>query len=90
MTRPKSNCSACSLGTIGLLAGGLIGFLLRPSGLFGVQAPFGAVITRGASLRGLDQLLLPLAQQSFNYLLVGAIVGAAFGATVGYFAGHRE
>jgi len=88
--KPTSGGAAYGLGIVGLLVGGLIGFLLRPSGLLGVQAPFGAVITRGANLKGLDQLLLPLAQQSFNYVLVGAIIGAVFGATVGYFASQKR
>ena len=35
--------------------------------------------SQGVCLFGLDQLLVPAAQQSFNVLLLGALVGAAAG-----------
>lgn len=77
------------LGFAGLLIGGLVGFLLRPSGsVFGLevgQLPFKDVITRGGSLKGADLILTPIAQSSFNYLLAGAIVGAVCGVLLGYF-----
>ena len=66
-------------GTLGGGAGALCGFLLRPSAPFVGQLAFGTVVTRGANLRGLDELLVPVAQASFNYMLVGAIVGVALG-----------
>ena len=65
--------------TAGVAIGALIGFLLRPSVPLIGQLPFTAVITRGGSLQGLDQILVPAAQTSFNYLLVGGIVGAVAG-----------
>jgi hypothetical protein len=64
---------------IGVIVGGFIGFLLRPAVALVGQLPFTVVITRGATLQGLDQLLVPAAQTSFNYMLVGWIVGAVAG-----------
>jgi hypothetical protein len=61
---------------IGLFLGGLVGFLLRPSIPLIGQLPFEAVITGGLSLDGLDSLLIPIAQTSFNYMVAGAIIGA--------------
>jgi len=63
----------------GLLIGGFVGFLLRPSVPLVGQLPFTTVITRGANLRGLDQLLLGHARTSFNYLIAGMILGAIVG-----------
>ena len=63
----------------GLLIGGFVGFLLRPSVPLMGQLPFSTVITRGANLRGLDQLLLGYARTSFNYLLTGLVLGAVVG-----------
>ena len=63
----------------GLLIGGLVGFLLRPSVPLIGQLPFSTVISRGANLRGLDQLLLGYARTSFNYLLAGLVLGAVIG-----------
>lgn len=69
-------CGAC--------VGGLLGFLIRPSVPLIGQLPLEAVLTRGASYSGLDQILVPFAKQSFNYLLVGFILGGfgGFGARV--------
>ena len=63
----------------GLLIGSVVGFLLRPSVPLMGQLPFKTVITRGANLRGLDQLLLGYARTSFNYLVAGMILGAIVG-----------
>jgi hypothetical protein len=66
---------------IGMILGALVGFLLRPSVPLIRQLPFGVVITRGANLNGLDIVLRSTAEQSFNYMLIGAIVvGAVLGA----------
>jgi hypothetical protein len=62
----KSNGLAVKLGIIGFIAEGVIGFLYRPSALLIGQLPFDTVITRGANLKGVDQVLIPLAQSSFN------------------------
>ena len=64
---------------VGILMGGVVGFLLRPSVPLMGQLPFGTVITRGANLRGLDQLLLGYARTSFNYVLAGLVLGAVIG-----------
>ena len=53
------------------------------------QLPFRTVITRGANLRGLDQLLLGYARTSFNYLIAGMIVGAVVGL-IAAFAVSRQ
>lgn len=59
----------------GSIAGAILGFLLRPSlPLFG-QLPFGIVLTRGENLSGMDVLLKSTAEQSFNYVLMGASFG---------------
>lgn len=68
---------------IGGALGGIIGYLTRPSAMFVGQLPFGTVITGGSGLQGLDQLLVPTAQQSFNQMLTGAIVCAVLGGVVG-------
>jgi hypothetical protein len=71
-------------GTIlGVLVGGLVGYLLRPSVFLVGQLPFGTVITRGAYLQGFGQLLIGTAQASFNYLFVGAVIGGVVGCYVG-------
>jgi small basic protein len=67
------------LAIIGLLVGGVVGFLLRPNVPLMGQLPFTTVITRGSNLRGLDQLLLGYARSSFNYLVAGIIVGTLIG-----------
>ena len=63
----------------GLMIGSIVGFLLRLSVPLMGQLPFTTVITRGANLRGLDQLLLGYARTSFNYLVAGMILGAIVG-----------
>ncbi len=55
-----------SLAIAGLLIGSMVGFLLRPSVPILGQLPFRTVITRGANLQGLDQLLTGYARTSFN------------------------
>ena len=77
------------LGFVGFLLAGFIAFLARPSAALIGQIPFGVVITRGMHLKGMDQLLVPLAQQSFNIMLIGAIIGAVSGSVIGYFIGKR-
>jgi len=67
------------LALAGLLIGGVVGFLLRPSVPLMGQLPFTTVITRGSNLRGLDQLLLGYARSSFNDLVAGIIVGTLIG-----------
>lgn len=89
---PFANVGASALGVdaplwlfcvVGGMLGGIIGYLTRPSALLVGQLPFGIVITGGAGLQGLDQLLAPVAQQSFNQMVTGAIVCAVLGGVVG-------
>lgn len=70
------------LAIVGLLIGGAVGFLLRPSVPLMGQLPFTTVITRGANLRGLDQLLLGYARSSFNYVVAGVVLGGIVGLIV--------
>jgi len=72
------------LGVLGSAVGGVIGYVTRPSAPLIGQLPFQAVISRGRSLQGFDQILMPLAQQSFNYLLTGILIGAACGVIAGH------
>jgi heme exporter protein C len=68
---------------VGLILGALIGFLLRPSAPVLGQIPFSVVISRGSNLAGLDVLLKSLAEQSFNYMIAGALVGGVLLGIVG-------
>jgi hypothetical protein len=69
---------------IGFLVGGFIGFLARPSGFLVGQLPFETVITRGIYLKGMDQILVPLAQRSFDTMLISTIIGTIVGYTIDY------
>lgn len=59
---------------VGCLFGATFGFLLRPSFL-GEKLALHHVVTCGATLDGLDRLLVPLAERSFAYMLIGTVVG---------------
>lgn len=72
-----------TLGIVGFFVGGLLGFLLRPSVFLVGQLPFGTVITRGYSLQGMDALLVPAAQTSFNIMLISAVIGTIIGSVIG-------
>lgn len=67
----------------GAIAGGLVAFLLRPSAFLVGQLPFDAVITRGATLKGIAQLYTSVAQTSFNMLVAGVLAGAVVGWVIG-------
>ena len=67
------------LGLAGFLVGALVGYLYRPPAFLVGQLPFHVVISRGTSLKGLDQMYIPVAETSFNYLLGGGVVGAIAG-----------
>ena len=71
-------------GAIGAIAGGILGFLLRPAAPLIGQLDFGTVLSRGTNLRGLDQVLVSTAQTSFNYLLAGIILGCLIGVIACY------
>ena len=75
---------------VGFVLGGMVGFVLRPSVFLVGQLPLGTVLTRGANLSGLDQLLVAAAQSSFNMMIVVALVGAAVGAGIGAFLDRQS
>lgn len=77
------------LSVTGFLVGGLIGFLARPSAFLIGQLPLKHVITRGGNLEGMDQILIPLAERSFNFMLIGAVLGATVGAVLAIFVARR-
>jgi hypothetical protein len=53
--------------SLGLLLGGIVGFLLRPAAPLIGQLRFADVISRGRDLSGLNAFVLKLyAEQSFN------------------------
>ncbi len=63
--------------------GGVLGFWFRPSVPFLGQLPLETVIARGENLRGLDVILKGVAEQSFNYVVMGVILGAVVGFVLG-------
>jgi hypothetical protein len=71
----SSPIEACVAG--GLL-GALMGFVFRPT-VLGAGVPFVTVLLRGATLQGTDVVWKPLAVKSFNYMLLGTVVGALAG-----------
>jgi uncharacterized membrane protein YeaQ/YmgE (transglycosylase-associated protein family) len=78
------------LALVGGIVGAFIGYMLRPSAFLIGQLPFGAVISRGASLQGLDRILIPTAQTSFNVLVAGLVVGLASGFVAGMFVNRSR
>jgi hypothetical protein len=66
-------------GVSGFLAGAFIGYVYRPSAFLIGQLPFKHVISRGTTLKGIDQVYIAFAEKSFNYLLAGGIMGAILG-----------
>ncbi len=66
-------------GAAGFLAGAAIGYLYRPPAILVGQLPFEHVISRGTTLKGLDQMFLEVAQKSFDYMVAGGIIGAVLG-----------
>ncbi len=90
----RAAVSASANRTIGLVVGGfavgaILGFLTRPSVFIVRQLSLATVLTRGGNLSGLDRLLVPTAQQSFNQMLFGAILGAVAGFVVALFLNRR-
>ena len=79
----KMTKKAWVISFIGLILGASIGYFYRPPALFIGQLPLDVVITRGGTLKGLDQIYLEIAKTSFNYLVIGGIAGAILGAIVG-------
>lgn len=80
---------ALAQATAFALVGGIAAFLLRPTDIFGHQLPLSVVLTRGTGLHGLNRLLIPLAQRSFNEVLAGLLLGAILGILVSALTGRR-
>jgi hypothetical protein len=71
-------------GLGGFLLGAAVGYLYRPPAFLVGQLPFRHVVSRGTSLKGFDQVYLEVAQRSFDYLLVGGLVGAGIGIAAAF------
>jgi basic amino acid/polyamine antiporter, APA family len=67
---------------VGLLAGGVIGFLSRPVTAAGEKLSFEQVLARGGGMA--DPIMAELARSSFNWIVIGILLGAIAGAAVGY------
>jgi hypothetical protein len=76
----RGGLPAPGFGAIGGLIGGFVGYLIGTS----PSLSFFDVITRGASLNGLNALLRPAAEYAFNFTLAGAVLGAAGGVAVAH------
>ena len=70
------------LVVVAIFIGAVIGFLLRPSLPLIGQLPFDVVLTRGANLQGVDLLAKSTAETSFNYIVVGALIGLVAGIPI--------
>ena len=79
---PGKNNKPWISGTLGFLSGAAAGYLYRPPAFLIGQLPFDVVIARGSNLKGLDQIYIEVAKTSFNYLLIGGILGAVIGLVV--------
>ncbi len=80
----KTNFVVFILGIVGLLIGGYIGFLMRPAvPMFG-QIPFEYVISMGSQFKGMDEILIPIAQKSFFMTIGGSFIGFIIGVIVGF------
>lgn len=67
-----------------VIIGLILGFFMRPEVPFiEMKLPFLTVITRGAFLEEMDQLLIPLAKKSFNTILLGGALGGVVGYVMG-------
>jgi hypothetical protein len=84
----RSRSSGAAL--LGLLAGAFVGFLLRPSVPFVGQLPFRVVVTRGANLTGVNTMLRPAAERSFNYMAAGGVIGAVVLGILGGVTGKSK
>jgi small basic protein len=87
---PSAASSVVTWGIAGLVAGVAVGLLTRPSIPLVGQLPIDVVLTRGANLTGMDQLLKSAAEQSFNQVLVVGIIGAIVAALIGAYLAHQK
>ena len=89
MAARKSQSPIILLTVIGSVIGGGLGFLFRPSAFLVGQLPFDIVITRGIYLQGLDRVMIPLAESSFNQMLTVAAIGALIGTALACLVSRR-
>jgi hypothetical protein len=75
---------------IGIIAGGYIGFLNRPTALLVGKLPFEKVIFAGANLQGMDKVFVSVAKTSFNYMIIGAVIGLLCGIILGLLLFHAK
>jgi len=81
----EKNKMIAAAGAAGFLAAAFIGYLYRPPAFLIGQLPFKHVISRGTTLKGINQIYMNVAQTSFNYLVVGGIAGAILGVAAALF-----
>lgn len=67
--------ASLALAALGAGIGGVAGFLLRPAAPVIGQLPLVDVLTRGKALEGVQLVLRPTAEASFNYLMGGVVIG---------------
>ena len=75
------------LSNIGFLAGGVLGFIMRPLGPGGEALGFETVISRGADLA--DAAVKQAAHAAFTGMVLYAVAGAAVLALIGYATSRR-
>ncbi len=68
---------------LGASLGFVYGFLTRPSAFLIDQLPLSVVLSRGATLQGLEALYIPTAQLSFNHCVAWSIIGLTVGLVIG-------
>jgi hypothetical protein len=78
------------MALLGAVVGGAVGYFFRPSAFLVGQLPFMQVLSRGKSLKGIDQILVPVAEASFNYMLAGVVLGAVLGYALGRLLNPRQ
>jgi hypothetical protein len=66
-----------ALGLLGAFLGAFVGFLMRPAFPLVGQLDLDVVLSRGMNLTGVDRVMQSTAEQSCNYVLIGAIVGGS-------------
>lgn len=73
----KSWVNVAALAGVGAMLGAFVGFLMRPAFPLVGQLDLDVVLSRGMNLTGVDRLMQSTAEQSCNYVLIGAVVGGS-------------
>ncbi len=71
------------LAILGIIAGGVIGFMQRPEIPWMGKLPLGTVISGGSGLTGFNAALKPFAAQSQEILMIGTVIGGIVGLILG-------